>query len=90
MLCEGLRVKGNLGDSEEAREQDDAKGCESRGIWEIQKKPVSKTSRKVSHRGEARLGLWKSSELAFGSQASKVSARECKAWVLEIVRVPLS
>jgi len=25
MLCEGLRVKGNLGDSEEAREQDDQK-----------------------------------------------------------------
>ena len=69
MVYEGLRVKGNLGDSEEAR---------------------SKRARKVPLKGKARLGLWKSSELAFGSQASKVSARECKAWALEIARVPLS
>ena len=27
MLCEGLRVKGNLGDSEEAREQDGQKSA---------------------------------------------------------------
>ena len=66
------------------------KGCESGGIWEILKRTSSKTAGKVPLKGKAKWGLWKSSELAFGSQASKVSARECKAWALEIARVPLS
>ena len=90
MLCEGLRVKGNLGDSEEAREQDDAKGCESRGIWEIRKKPVSKTSRKVSHRGGGKAGALEIERVSFWFTGVKGQRQGMQGLVLEIVRVPLS
>ena len=50
-------------------------GLRVRGIWEILRKPVRKRARKVPLKGNARLGLWKSRELALSSQASKGQRR---------------
>jgi len=66
MLCEGLRVKGNLGDSEEAREQDAQKsvpqGEGKAGALEIERVSFWFTGVKGQRQGMQGLG--------FGNRAS--------------------
>ena len=66
MLCEGLRVKGSLGDSEEAREQDDQKsgpqGEGKAGALEIERVSFWFTGVKGQRQGMQGLG--------FGNRAS--------------------
>ena len=69
MLCEGLRVKGNLGDSQEARAQEGQKSapqgkCKA---WALEIARVSFEFAGVKRSaprptGNARLGFWKSRE----------------------------
>ena len=68
MLCEGLRVKGNLGDSEEAREQDAQKsvpqGEGKAGALEIERVSFWFTGVKGQRQGMQGLG--------FGNRASSI------------------